>query len=104
MNQKGNLFIMIIIGFLIIALLPPVVMFLFKPADLVMKILLVFVIYGIVRGYLGQSIMTLVISAILIYFLVIKYAYLTASVFVLQALLMVGFGSVIVWGLASTRR
>lgn len=107
MNQSGNILVtigLILAAFVGIALLPPLIMKMFPLADLLFRIVMVFLIFSIVRGYLGEGIMTWVISGVLIYFLVIKYAYFTASVYVLQILLGVGFASVIIFGLGMPRR
>lgn len=104
MNQSGNIIVFIILGFIGIALLPPLIMKIFPLADILFRILMVFIIFSIVRGYLGEGLMTWIISGVLIYFLVWKYAYLTASVYVLQMLLGVGFASVIVWGIGTRLR
>jgi len=48
--------------------------------------------------------LSLLISVILIYFLVFKYIEITASAYVLMTLIGVGFGSVVIWGLAQVAR
>ncbi len=98
LNQKGNLIIFLIIAFAVVLLLPPLILHLFPPANILFKILMVFIIFSIVRGYIGDGIMTWIISGILIYFLVFRYPDITASLWVFQTLLAVGFGSVIMWG------
>jgi len=101
MNQKGNLVFFILGAFLLIALAAPLLMYFFKPADWLIRILLVFFIFTTVRSYVGQGMISLVLSAILIYFLVIKYAYITASLYILYVLLGLQFMSVIIWGLGT---
>lgn len=104
MNQKGNVVLFILLGFIVLAVLAPIVMILFKPADIIMRILLVFLIFTIVRGYLGDGILSIIVSAILIYFLAFKYAYITASAYVLYTLMGFSFLSVIVWGIGTRMR
>lgn len=101
MNEQGNVILFIIAGMIIIALLPPIIMMVFPAASLIFQIMMIFIIYSTVRGYVGSNAMTLVISAILIYFLVFKYAYITASVWVIQLMLGIQFFSVIVWGIGT---
>ena len=101
MNQKGNVIIFIIAALISIALLIPIVMLVFKPADIIMRILLVFLLFTIVRGYLGSGTLSIIVSAILIYFLAFKYAYITATVYVLYILLGFSFLSVVIWGIGT---
>jgi len=105
MNEKGH-FILIILGaFLAVALLPPLIMILFPQADLIMRIILVFLIFTTVRGYLGDGVLTLLISGVLIYFLVVKWAYLTASLYmVFYVFLSFSVFSMLLWGLNSIVR
>lgn len=99
------LFLWIIIAFLVLCLLPPVIMFFFPIANLLMRILLTFVIFSTVRAYVGSGALTLILSATLIYLLVIKWGYLTASLYVFFYVLMLfNFLSVIIWGLSVTTR
>lgn len=107
MKQKGflNFILLVLVVFLIAALLPPIIMMLFPPADLLMRVFLVFLIFTTVRGYLGNSVLTLVISGILIYVLVIKWAYLTASLYIIfNVFLMFSVFSMLLWGLSSLFR
>ena len=104
MNEKGNLVVIILIAFLIIALIPPIIMMFFPIADIIMRIILVLLIFITVRGYIGDGPVSLVISGALIYFLVIKWAYFTASAYIfLYFLLSFSFLSVIIWGIGMNR-
>ena len=88
-----------------LALIPPVIMLFFPIANLFMRILLSFTIFTTVRGYLGDGAITIIISAILVYLLVIKWGYITASLYVFFYVLMLfNFLSVIIWGLSTTVR
>ena len=87
------------VAFLVLCLLPPVIMLFFPIANLLMRILLSFVIFTTVRQYLGSGPLTLVISAGLVYLLVIKWGYLTASLyFFFYVLMLFNFLSVVIWG------
>ena len=101
MNQKGNTLLFIVIGLICLAIAVPVIMWLFPYADILMRIILVFLIFTIVKGYLGDGTPTLIVSAILIYFLAFKYAYIAATAYVLYILMGFSFLSVIVWGIGT---
>ena len=101
MNQQGNVLLFIIGGLLALAFAIPLIMWLFPYADILMRIILVFLIFTIVRGYLGDGTLTLTISAVLIYFLAFKYAYIAATAYVLYILMGFSFLSVIVWGIGT---
>lgn len=94
----------IIAGILAIALLVPLVMYLYKPADIVFKLILIFTIFMTVRSFLGTGTLTLIISGILIWFMVFKYGYIFSSLYVLYTLLGIGFLSVIIWGFGTRMR
>lgn len=89
----------IMLAFLVLCLLPPLIMMFFPIANLMMRILLTFVIFTTVRQYLGSGSLTLIVSAALVYLLVIKWGYLTASLYIFFYVLMLfNFLSVIIWG------
>jgi hypothetical protein len=98
MNERGNFLIIILIVFLAAMLLPPLIMILIPQADIIMRIVLIFVLFSTVRGYLGDGIPTLLITAVLVYILVIKWAFLTASLYVTLTIFL-GFGvfSMFLW-------
>ena len=105
MNQNGNMIVIILFAFLIIALIPPIIMMVFPLADIIMRIILALIIFITVRGYIGDSPLSLIISGVLIYFLVIKWALFTASAYIfLYFLLSFSFLSVIVWGIGMNLR
>ena len=101
MDERGNVVLFILLGFAVILLLPPLILYLFPAADILFRIIAVFVIFSTVRGYIGEGTITYIISAILIYFLVFKYTYIFASVYVFQMLLAVSFTSVVIWGIGT---
>ena len=95
----------ILIAFVVLALIPPVVMMLFPAADIIIRIILVFLIFSTVRGMLGGGILSLIISGVLIYFLVIKWAYFTASMYVFFYFIMTfAVTSVVIWGIGMNLR
>jgi len=100
-DEKGNIVLIIIAGILAILIIPPIILAVFPPAKILFQILAIFIIYSIVRGYLGGGPLTLIISAVLIYFLVFKYTYLFASAYIFQTLLGVQFMSVTIWSLGT---
>ena len=102
MNQKGNVIIFILIGFLVLALIPVLITSLFEPAKLIMQVVMIFDIYTTVRGYMGPGNLTIMISGILIYFMVFKWFEIFLSLYILQVLLGLGFMSVVVWGVGRT--
>ncbi len=107
MNEKGmlNIFLLIIAAMIFVIALPPMIMFFFPIADLVIRIVLVFLIFMTVRGYLGSGVLTIVVSGTLIYFLVIKWAYFTAAAYVaLYFLLSLQVFSIIIFGIGMGMR
>ena len=104
MNEKGNLILIILISFIVIALIPIFFVKFFTIGRLLTQVIMIFIIYAMVRGYLGPGPLSILISVILIYFLVFKYIEITASAYVLMTLIGVGFGSVVIWGLAQVAR
>ncbi len=101
MNEKGNVILIlgVAIGLIIFASISlPIVMKVFPPADLIIRIMLVFVIITTVRGYLGSSVLSLIVSGILIYFLVFKWWWLASSVWFFTILMSFGLISIFVWG------
>ncbi len=105
MNEHGNMILFIFVAFLVLALIPPIVMMLFPAADIIIRIILIFTIFMTVRGYLGSGILSLVISGVLIYFLVIKWAYFTASMYVFFYFIMAfALTSVVIWGIGMNLR
>lgn len=101
MNEKGNALMVIgvALGLIVMASISlPIMMKIFPPMDLIVKIILIFVIITTVRGYLGSSVMTLLISGILIYFLILKWWWVTSSIWFFTTLLTFGLLSLFVWG------
>jgi hypothetical protein len=98
MNEKGN-FILIALGLMVLlVLLLPILMYLFPPIDIIVKLFLIFIIYRTVQGYLGNGALTLIIAGILIYFLVIKWWWVGATGWFGITLFEFGIFSIITWG------
>ncbi len=100
MNEKGNLILLVILAFGVVLIIPPIVIELFPPAKWAFAIIMMFVIFSTIRQYLGDGVITWVLSAVFIYFLVFKYLLITASLWVFQLLLAVGFSSVVMWSIS----
>ena len=104
MNEKGHIILLIIGGFIVLALIPILITSVFWPAKLLMQIILIFILYTTVKGFLGPGNLTLIISAILIYFMIFKYFELFLGLYILQLLLGLQFLSVVIWGIGTTMR
>lgn len=75
------------------------------PADILFRIILIFLIFSTVRGFLGTNTLALVVTGVLVYFLVVKWAYFTASAYVfLYVLLAFQVFSVVIWGIGMNLR
>ena len=101
MNQKGNILVIILVVFAILAILPIVLSSVFWQVKIVSQIIFIFVIFATVRGFMGSGMPTILISVILIYFLAFKYFEIALSLYVFQMLLGLQFISVIIWGIGT---
>lgn len=104
MNEKGNLLILIAIGFLLLMIIPIAITKIFPIAGIIARILLIFTLYTLVRGFLGSGPVTLVVSAILIYFMAFKWFDLVLGLWIFQILLGLSFTSVVIWGIGMNMR
>jgi hypothetical protein len=100
MNQSGVLFLLFaLIAFVVVGVILPWVLFmLFPQALLLFQVIMIFTIYFTVRSYLGDGIISLLLTGIFIYFLVFKYPEITASLWVFQIIFGFGVFSAIFWG------
>ncbi len=106
-NQQGMLqiFILIVIALVVVVTIPVLVMKVFPAADLIMRIILIFLIFTTVRGYLGSGIPTILVTGVLIYFLVIKWAYFTAAMYIaVYFLLALQVFSIVIFGIGMGMR
>lgn len=101
MNSKGNVLLLIFGGILLIAILPVLISSVFWQVKIVTQIIFIFIIYSTVRGFMGSGMPTILICAILIYFLVFKYFEIALSLYVFQMLLGLQFISVLIWGIGT---
>jgi len=100
-----QIFLLIVVALLVVVMIPPLVMMLFPMADIIIRIILAFLIFTTVRGYLGSGIPTIIVSGVLIYLLVIKWAYFTAAAYVaLYFLLSLQVFSIIIFGIGMGMR
>jgi len=104
MNEKGNILFIIIGAFVVLALIPVLITTFFWPAKILMQIIMIFVVYTTVRGLMGSGNLTIIISAILIYFMVFKWFEVFLSLYILQLLLGLQFLSVVIWGIGTNLR
>lgn len=104
MNEKGNILLIILGAFLVLLLIPILLTTVFWQVKLIAQIIFIFIIYSTVRGFMGPGSISLIISAVLIYFLVFKYFEIALSLYIFQLLLGLQFLSVVVWGLGTRLR
>lgn len=88
----------VILIMLTLIIILPVGMSLFEPLNILVRTILVFVIFTTVRNYLGPGVISIIISGILIYYLVIKWWWVGAMGWWGITLLGMGIFGVIVWG------
>ncbi|MCR4368349.1 MAG: hypothetical protein NUV67_00405 [archaeon] len=104
MDSKGHILLIIVGAFIVIALIPILISVFFWQAKIIMQILMIFVLYTTVRGFLGAGNLTLIVSAVLIYFMVFKWFELFLGLYILQILLGLQFLSVIIWGIGTNMK
>lgn len=90
----------ILIVILLVVLIIPILTYAFPILKYILMIIIGFVIFGMVAEAFGNNIITFIVVGILLYFLLIKYFYLSTSLFLLYFFLTYGFMSVIIWGTA----
>ena len=101
MNERGNIVLILLGIFVVLALIPIILTSVFWQVKIVAQIIMIFVIYSTVRGFMGGGMPTIILSAILIYFLVFKYFEVAFSLYIFQLLLGLQFLSVIIWGIGT---
>lgn len=97
LNQRGNLLLYYLVILVALVVLSILILWLVPQAQIIMGIILAFSIFMTVRGSIGDGMPTLIISAILIYFLVFKYFFLSAGFFVLTTVIAYSGASLISW-------
>jgi len=98
MNQQGGLIAIIIIMILLLGFVPWIVMSIVPQAKILIQLILIFSLYTTVRGYLGSGPLTLIISGVLIYILVIKYSAFSAGISLYILAMQIGISSMLIWG------
>ena len=106
MNEKGAipLIVFLVVAFVLVLALPAIIMEAFPIVKLLFQVMMAFLLYAIVRSYLGSSPLTLIITAILVYVLVFKYTYITSAAWIFQTILMFAGFSVMIWVLGLSMR
>ncbi|QQR93117.1 MAG: hypothetical protein IPJ89_02665 [Candidatus Iainarchaeum archaeon] len=102
MNQRGLFFLQgtliegTILVIIIVMLLPTIITLFIPQFDWIFKLVLIFSIYSFVRGFLGDSSLTLLLSGILIYFMAFKYAEIFTSLWFISVILGFGLSNLLV--------
>lgn len=104
MNNKGNLLFVIIAALAASVIILPILMHMFQPLDILVRIILAFTIIATVRGYLGNGALTIIVSGILIYFLVIKWWWIASPIWLFTIFLSLNILGTIIWGIGTTFR
>ena len=79
MNQRGNPLLIFALILAALVLIVPAIMYVVPEAFLIMQIVLIFAIWNAVRGFIGDGYLTLLITGVLVWFLVIKHPILSAT-------------------------
>jgi hypothetical protein len=93
---QGTLIEGTIIVIICVMLLPTIITLFIPQFDWIFKLVLIFSIYSFVRGFLGDSSLTLLLSGILIYFMAFKYAELFTSLWFISVILGFGLSNLLV--------
>lgn len=102
MNQRGLFFLQgtliegTLLVILVVMLLPTIVTLFIPQFDWIFKLVLIFSIYSFVRGFLGDSSLTLLLSGILIYFMAFKYGEIFTSLWFVSIILGFGLSNLLV--------
>jgi hypothetical protein len=96
--RTQSLIIKIILITIAVILIVPLLMYSFPIAKYVMIIIIIFFIFDIVVRSFGNNVLSYLVTAVLLYFLVYKYLFLTTSVLIFYFFLSAGIMSVFVWG------
>ena len=104
MDQKGQIGFLIIGVLLVVILLPAVIISVFPVAKILFQIFSIFMIYSLVKNYLGPGMISILISGVLIWFLVFKYPTLWATIWFFQLLLGVQILSIVTFGIGMSAR
>jgi len=104
LNEKGiGIFVVIGLGFLFFLILPTILFTISGISKIMFQVIMAFMIIAYVKQFGLEGGLMWIIAGILIYFLIWKYIYLTATLYMLMILMGMGFTSAIIWGSASIR-
>ena len=102
MNNRGFLILIIIVALLVVIIVPGIIMQVSPIARLIFTLIIILMIIGMVQSYLGPGKLTWLIAGILIY-IAIRNIEIVTSVYALYIILGTGLGSVVVWGIGTSR-
>jgi chromate transport protein ChrA len=105
-NNKGlfgffkpqSLVIKIILVIILSVIIVPSLMAIFPIVKYVMIAVICFFIFEIVQRSFGKNILTYLVTALILYFVVFKYLFLTTTLIIFYFFLATGVLSVFIWG------
>jgi|GEM_PF-1432142 len=100
MLRVNSLILKIILILLIAILIVPSIMLVFPVARYIVGAIIGFFVFELIAKAFGNNVLTYIISAVIIYFLVFKYIFVSASLMMIYIFLGAGFFSVLIWGTA----
>jgi hypothetical protein len=103
MNDRGGMLILIVVALVGSVVILPIMMSAFEPLNIIVRIILAFTIITTVRGYIGNGVLSILISGILIYFLVIKWWFVASPVWLFTVFMGLNIIGMIVWGLGTSK-
>ncbi len=97
--MSGMYIIFLIAGVILAMMVLPAVLMMASPVlEIIIKVALAIIIFSNIRAHFGNNILTIIISAVLIYLLVIKWASFTAAVYIFMFLIVpTQFASLAIW-------
>lgn len=102
LNQRGGMLFIIIAALLGSVIILPIFMAAFEPLNILVRIILAFTIITTVRGYIGNGVLSILISGILIYFLVIKWWFIASPIWLFTVFMGLNILGMIVWGIGTS--
>ena len=97
LNARGNLLLYYLVILVALLLVSMLILYIIPEARIVMSIILAFSIYMTVRGSIGDGMPTIILTAILVYFLVFKYFFLASGFYLITIVLAYAGAGVITW-------
>lgn len=102
MNERGFLILIIIMALLAVIILPGIIMQVSPIARLIFTLIIILMIIGMVQSYLGPGKLTWLIAIVLI-IIAVRNIEVVTSVYALYIILGTGLGSVVVWGIGTSK-